>query len=39
MTIVNKELASANAAREEERKLAREIADGELDDEEDMGDF
>ncbi|KAF8343123.1 proteasome regulatory subunit C-terminal-domain-containing protein [Cantharellus anzutake] len=37
-----KELASAEAAREREKELVKEIADGELDDEEDgggMGDF
>ena len=32
-----KELANANALREEERKLAKEIIEGELDDDEDMG--
>ncbi|KAJ3413077.1 26S proteasome non-ATPase regulatory subunit [Chytridiales sp. JEL 0842] len=34
-----KELASADAIREEERKLASEIAEGDLDEDEDMGDF
>ncbi|KAI9208103.1 proteasome regulatory subunit C-terminal-domain-containing protein [Polychytrium aggregatum] len=35
-----KELASANALREEEQKLAKEIIDGaDLDDDDDMGDF
>ncbi|TPX37409.1 hypothetical protein SmJEL517_g00465 [Synchytrium microbalum] len=37
MNAVNKDLASVNAAREEERKLAREIADGDFDEDDDMG--
>ncbi|KAF7723693.1 26S proteasome non-ATPase regulatory subunit [Apophysomyces ossiformis] len=34
-----KELASAEAARERERELAQEIAEGDLDEEGDLGDF
>ncbi|KAI8070547.1 proteasome regulatory subunit C-terminal-domain-containing protein [Gilbertella persicaria] len=34
-----KELASAEEARERERELAQEIAEGELDEDDDMGDF
>ncbi|KAJ3118743.1 26S proteasome non-ATPase regulatory subunit 3 [Phlyctochytrium bullatum] len=34
-----KDIASANAIREEERKLAKEIIDGDLDDEEMADDF
>ncbi|KAI9483090.1 MAG: proteasome regulatory subunit C-terminal-domain-containing protein [Benjaminiella poitrasii] len=34
-----KELASAEEARERERELAQEIAEGDLDDDDDMGDF
>jgi 26S proteasome regulatory subunit N3 len=36
--LTGKELDSVKAIHEEERKLAKEIIDGELDDEE-MGDF
>ncbi len=32
-----KELASAEAAREREKELAKEIADGELDEDDDGG--
>ncbi|KAI8379078.1 proteasome regulatory subunit C-terminal-domain-containing protein [Radiomyces spectabilis] len=34
-----KELANAEAARERERELAQEIAEGDLDDEGDLGDY
>lgn len=34
-----KELASAEEARERERELAQEIAEGDLDEDEEMGDF
>jgi 26S proteasome regulatory subunit N3 len=34
-----KELASADAIREEERKLASEIAEGDLDEDDDMGEY
>ena len=34
-----KELASVHALHEEERKLAKEIVEGEMDDDEEMGDF
>jgi len=34
-----KELASAEEARERERELAKEIAEGEMDEDDDVGDF
>ncbi|RIB23000.1 proteasome regulatory subunit C-terminal-domain-containing protein [Gigaspora rosea] len=34
-----KELASAEALRERERELAKEIAEGEMDEDDDVGDF
>ncbi|CAG8738912.1 21966_t:CDS:10, partial [Racocetra persica] len=34
-----KELASAEALRERERELAKEIAEGEIDEDDDVGDF
>ncbi len=34
-----KELASVQALHEEERKLAKEIVEGEMDEDEEMGDF
>ncbi|KND03500.1 proteasome regulatory particle lid subunit RPN3 [Spizellomyces punctatus DAOM BR117] len=38
LDIHRKELANATALREEERKLAKEIVDGEIGDDEDMGE-
>lgn len=35
----SKDLASAEEARERERELAKEIAEGEIDEDDDMGDF
>lgn len=34
-----KELADAEGAREREKELAKEIASGELDDEDSLGDY